>query len=199
MSMILPLDCNACLCTLWVDCKQAVSLSQPLCIYFNKGSHMLSIADTWGCMQYFFKSCFVIVTTSFHSVRLTRMHQHPVPQKIKQSYTRAKMHCYTTSNRWGNFFQRGFLTNSSMTACLIATDDVYAHHQCQQSIFPSWNRCYTCLIIINNNETPKGLAMINSAAMPQQLTVKPSYASASTKALMVKHPYQAWLPCHLMI
>jgi hypothetical protein len=52
----------------------------------------------------------------------------------------------------------------------------------------------------NNIKTPKGLAMINGAAMPPQLTVKPSYnTSASTKALIVQHPYQAWLPCRLMI
>ncbi len=46
----LPSDCNACLRTLRVDHKQAVSLSQPLCTYYNKGSHMLSIVDTWGHM-----------------------------------------------------------------------------------------------------------------------------------------------------
>ncbi len=39
---------------------------------------------------------------------------------------------------------------------------------------------------------PKGLAMINGAALHPRLTVKPSYnTSASTKALMVQHPYQA--------
>jgi hypothetical protein len=58
--------------------------------------------------------------------------------------------------------------------CLIATDDVRIHHQCQQSIFPLRNRIYASCIIINNIETPKGLAMINGAAMPQQFTVKPS-------------------------
>ncbi len=56
------------------------------------------------------------------------------------------------------------------------------------------------LIFYSIDETPKGLAMINSAAMHWQLTVKPSYnTSASIKALMVQHPYQAWLPCRLMI
>jgi hypothetical protein len=87
-----------------------------------------------------------------------------------------------------------------MTACLIATDDVYLNHQCQQKKIPLRNRFYASLIIINNIETPKGLAMINGAAVPPQLTVKPSYnTSASTKALMVQHPYQVWLPCHLII
>jgi hypothetical protein len=33
MRMILPSDCNACLRILWVDCKQAVSLSQLLCTW----------------------------------------------------------------------------------------------------------------------------------------------------------------------
>ncbi len=101
----------------------------------------------------------------------------------------------------GQFFsQQVFLQNCSMTACVIATDDVCIHHQCQQSIFPLRNRFYACLIIFNNIETHKGLTMINRASMPPQLTVKPSYyTSASTKALMVQHPYQAWLPCRLMI
>ncbi len=49
---------------------------------------MLSIVDTWGRMQYFFKSCFAIVTTGFCSVSLMRMHWHKVPQEIKQSYTK---------------------------------------------------------------------------------------------------------------
>ncbi len=41
--------------------------------------------------------------------------------------------------------------------------------------------------------------MINGTAMHPRLTVKPSYnTSASTKALMVQHPYQAWLPCRLI-
>jgi hypothetical protein len=70
-----------------------------------------------------------------------------------------------------------------MTACLIATDDTYIHHQCQESIFPLRNRLYASH---NNIETPKDLAMINGAAKTLQLTVKPSYnTSASTKALMV--------------
>ncbi len=71
--MILPSDCNACICTLWVDCKQALSLSfsqpavilsQPLCTYQNK---------IWGRIQHFFKSCFAIVTIGCCSVSLTRM------------------------------------------------------------------------------------------------------------------------------
>jgi hypothetical protein len=87
-----------------------------------------------------------------------------------------------------------------MNACLIATDDVYIHLQCQQSIFPLRNKFYASLISINNIETPKGLAMINGAAMPLQLTVKPAYnTSASTIALIVQHPCQAWLPCCLMV
>ncbi len=101
--LTLRLQCT-CLRTLRIDCKQAVSLSQLLYTYYNKGSHMLSIVDTWGCMQYFFKSCFSIVTTGFCLVSLTWMHWHPVPQEIKQSYTRATMHWYTTSNRQGNWF-----------------------------------------------------------------------------------------------
>jgi hypothetical protein len=98
--------------------------SQLLCTYYNKCSHMLSIVDTWGCMQYFFKSCFAIRTTSFCSVSLTRMHWHLVPQQKKQSYTKAAMHWYTTSNRQGNIFPyEGF--------CQIAQWWlVYSHRWC---------------------------------------------------------------------
>ncbi len=88
MRMNVPSDCNARIRILQVDCKQAVSLSQQLCTYYNKGSHTLSTVYTWGCMQYFFKSCLAIVTTGFGSVSLTRMHWHTVPQEIKQSYTK---------------------------------------------------------------------------------------------------------------
>jgi hypothetical protein len=35
-----------------------------------------------------------------------------------------------------SFSQQVFLPNCFMMACLIVTDDVHIHHQCQQSIFP---------------------------------------------------------------
>ncbi len=155
MRMNLPSDCNARTRILRVDCKQAVSLSQsavslsqPLCTYYNKGSHMLPIVYTWGCMQYFFKSCFAIVTPGVCSVSLMRMHWHPVPQEIKQSYTKnCNALVYNTNQVRQFFFQQGLLPNCLMTACLIATDDVYIHHLCQQCIFPL-NRFYASLVII---------------------------------------------------
>ncbi len=101
------------------------------------GLHMLSIVDTWGRIQHFFKSRFSIVTISFCSVSLIRMHWHPVPQKIKQSYTKNyDALVYNINQARQSFSQWGFVPNRSMMACLIATDDVYVHHQCQQSIFP---------------------------------------------------------------
>ncbi len=155
MRMNLPSDCNARVRTLRVDCKQAVRLSQPavilsqqLCTYHNEGSHILSIVDTWGCIQHFFKSWFaIIVTIGFCSVSLTRMHWHLVSQKIKQSYTKNynALVCNINQARQ-SFSQWGFMPNCSMTACLIATDDVYVPHQCQQSIFPL-NKFYASLTI----------------------------------------------------
>ncbi len=68
------------------------------------GSHMLSVVDTWGRIQHFLKSCLAIVTISFSSVSLTRMHWHPVPQKIKQVTLRTTIHWYKTSTRQGNLF-----------------------------------------------------------------------------------------------
>ncbi len=111
------------------------------------GSHMLSIFEIWGCIQHFFKSCLAIVTIGFCSVNLTRMHWHPVPQKIKQSYTTSyDTLVYNINQARQSFSQWGFMPICLMTACLIATDDVYIHHQCHQSIFPS-NRFYASLII----------------------------------------------------
>ncbi len=89
-------------------------------------SHMLSIVDTWGCIQHFFKSCLAIVTMGFCSVSLTRMHWHPVPQKVKQSYTKNyNTLVYNINQARQSFSQWFFFPNCSMTACLIATDDVY--------------------------------------------------------------------------
>ncbi len=95
MRMLLPSDCNAHIHTLRVDCKQAVSLSQlamilsqPLCTYHNK--RITYVVHSWymGAHSNFFNSCLAIVTIGFCSVSLTRMHWHPVPQKINQSYTK---------------------------------------------------------------------------------------------------------------
>jgi hypothetical protein len=125
MRMNLPSDCNACIHTLRLDHKQTMSLSQLLCTYYNKGSHMLSIVDTWGCMQYFFKSCFAMVTTSFCSVSLTRMHWHLVSQGTKQSYTKNyNALVYNINQATQSFSQWVFLPICLMRAWLIATDDV---------------------------------------------------------------------------
>ncbi len=85
---------------------------------------MLPIVDTWGHMQYFFKSCFAMVTTGFCSVSLTRMHWHLVPQEIKQSYTNNAL-VYNINQARQSLSHQDFLPNCSMMACLIATDDVY--------------------------------------------------------------------------
>ena len=102
------------------------------------GSNMLSIVDTWGCIQHFFKVLISHITIGSCSVSLTRMHWHLVPPPKKCKVTlRTTMHWYTTSTRQGNLFsQQGFVSNCLMMACLIATDDVYIHHQCHQSISP---------------------------------------------------------------
>ncbi len=124
--------------------KSRVSHSRPWfshshCAHIiTKELHMLSIVDTWGRIQHFFKSCFAIVTIgSCCSVSLTRMHWHPIPQKIKQSYTKNyNALVYNINQTRQPFSQQGFMPNFLMTACLIATDEVYVHCQCQQSIFP---------------------------------------------------------------
>ncbi len=116
-------------------------------LIITTGSHVLSIVDTWGRIQHFFKSCLAIVTIGFCSATLTRMHWHPVPQEISKVTLRTTIHWYTTSTRQGNIFPMRFCAKlRSMMACLIATDDVYIHHQCHQSIFPL-NRFYASLVI----------------------------------------------------
>jgi hypothetical protein len=52
-----------------------------------------------------------------------------------------------------------FLTEVYLPICLMmaplnATDDVYIHNQCQQSMFALKNRFYASLIIIKTIETP---------------------------------------------
>ncbi len=147
MRMILHSDCNAYAYTpCGVDCKQAMSLSQlavilsqPLCTYHNNRITYVvhSWYDTWGRIQHFFHSCLAIVTIGFCSVSLMRMHWHPVPQKIKHSYTKNyDTLAYNINQARHSFSQQGFAPNCLMMACLIATDDVYIHHQCHQSIFP---------------------------------------------------------------
>ncbi len=133
--------------------KLWVSHSRPWFSYSNcahiitKGSHMLSIVDTWGCIQHFFKSCFAIVTIGCCSVSLTRMQWHPVPQKIKQSYTKNyNALVYNINQARQSFSQQCFMLNCSTTAYLIATDDVYVHCKCQQNIIPL-NKFYASLII----------------------------------------------------
>ncbi len=133
--------------------KQWVSHSWPWfshshCAHIiTTGSHMLSIVDTWGCIQHCFKSCLAIVTMGFCSVSLTRMHWHPVPQKKSKSYTKNyDTLVYNINQARQSFSRQGFVPNCSMTACLVATDDVYIHNQCHQSIFPL-NRFYASLII----------------------------------------------------
>jgi hypothetical protein len=111
------------------------------------GSHMLSIVETWGCIQHFFKSCLAIMTIGFCSVSITRIHWHLGPQKIKQSYTKNySTLVYNINQVRQSFSQPGFVPKFLMMACLIATDDVYIHHQCHQSIF-LLNRFYASLII----------------------------------------------------
>ncbi len=104
----------------------------------TKGSHMLSIVDTRGHIQHFFKSCLAIVTIGCCSVSLTRMHWHPVPQKIKQSYTKNyNALVYNINQARQSFSQQGFMPNCSMTACLIATDDVYMYTTSVNKAFSS--------------------------------------------------------------
>jgi hypothetical protein len=81
---------------------------------------MLPIIDTWGHIQYFFKSCFAIVTTSFCSASLTRMHWHPVPQEIKESYSKNyNALVYNINQARQPFSQQGFFPYCLMMACLM--------------------------------------------------------------------------------
>ncbi len=127
-----------------------------MCTHYNKGSHMLSIIDTWGHMNYFFKSGFVIATTGFSSVSLMQMNWCLVPQQIKckvmqyQELWSTGIHHKTGK---AIFTDKGSLPNYSMTALLLATDDAYIHNQCQQSIFALKNRFHASLTIIHNRET----------------------------------------------
>ncbi len=110
MRIILPSDCNACLRALnpnrLVVSKPRVSHSRVHTPWW--GPLMLSIVDTWGCIQYFFESCFAIVTTSFYLVSLTKMHWHLVPQEIKK--VTLELWCTGIQHQTGKaiFFPRSF-------------------------------------------------------------------------------------------
>ena len=65
---------------------------------------------------------------------------------------------------------------------------MHYNNQCQQSNFCLTTVFLLSLIIYWTNN---GLAMINGATMPLQITEKPSFnTTASTKALMVQNRYQ---------
>jgi hypothetical protein len=128
--------CGLMVSKLWFSHSQPWFSHSHCAHIITKRSCMLSIADTWGHIKHFLKSCFAIVTIGCCSVSLMRMHWHPVPQKIKQNYTKNyNALVYNINQARQSFSHWGFMSNCSMTACLIATNDVYVHHQCQQSIF----------------------------------------------------------------
>ncbi len=73
----------------YAPCKLIVS--KPWVFYsrpwFSHSHYAHIITKHGGAFKHFSKFCFAIVTIGFCSVSLTRMHWHPVAQKIKQSYT----------------------------------------------------------------------------------------------------------------
>ncbi len=147
-----------------------MSLSELCATHLNTGSPMLSNVNTWGHMQYFFKSCLAIATTSLCSVRLMRMHWCLVLQNRWNA-----MLCNINSalvyitNGKAIVYWKSFFANRLMTALLLATDEVHAQpvlvkHVCIKNRFFCWSYY----------KDTKGLAMINGAAMPPWITVKPS-------------------------
>jgi len=115
-----------------------------------------------------------------------------------QCYAITTMHWCTSLTDRQFSHEKSFFANHLMTALLLATDEVHAQSVSVKHFFLK-NRFFAGLIIFKYKDT-KGLAMINGAAMPPGISGKPSYnTSASTKALMVQHPYQAWLTCRSMI
>ncbi len=127
------------------------------------------------------------------------MHWHPDPQQINKVTPYLELWCTGIQHQTGEaFFPKVFCHIARWQ--LFKPQMMYITPPVSTKHVPSRNMFYACLIIINNIETQKGLAMIKGAAMRMRLIVKPSYynTSASTKALMVQNLYQAWLPCCLM-
>ncbi len=71
---------------------------------------MLSIVNTWGHMQYFFKSCLVIAYTGLCSVSLMRMQWRPVPQQINAKLRNSYNALVYITNIFMQFAWQGFLT-----------------------------------------------------------------------------------------
>ncbi len=145
MRMILPSDCNSRIHTLRIDCKQAVSLSQPamilsqpLCTYHNK--RITYVVHSWYMGAHSTLLLWVLLCHSNHQLLFSQPHEDALtlgPPEKKQSYTKNYDALVSNINQARqSFSQWGFMPNRSMMACLIATDNVYVHHQCQQSIFP---------------------------------------------------------------
>jgi hypothetical protein len=62
-----------------------------------------------------------------------------------------------------------------LNAGSFASHKMYTHNQCQQKHFCLKKYIFfASVVIFKNTSHCKGLAMINGAAMPPQLTVKPS-------------------------
>jgi hypothetical protein len=89
-----------------------------------------------------------------------------------QCYAIITMHwCKSLTDR--QFFPRQrFFANRSMMALLLPTDEVHAQPVSVKQ-FCLKNRFFASLIIFKFKDT-QGLAMVNGAAVPPQITVKPS-------------------------
>jgi hypothetical protein len=98
---------------------------------------MLSIVYTWGVHEMLFQ---VLPCHCHHQFLFSQPQEDaltPGPPENKASYTKNYDALVYNINQARQYFsQQGYLPNRLMTACVIATDDVYIHHQCQQSIFP---------------------------------------------------------------
>jgi hypothetical protein len=146
-----------------------------------------------GAHATLFKSYPAIVTIGFHSANFKQVSVMPsLPSIICTLNASTTMHGYTSYHKRQHFFLQRFSASLSMTAqsilILIATNMMHSNNQCQHSNF-CLKTSFFCKSL--NYWTNNGLAMINDATMPLQITEKPSCnTTASTKALMVQNRYQ---------
>jgi hypothetical protein len=162
----------------------------------NKEYHIGFHCKHMGAHATLFKSCPAIVIIGFHSANFKQVSVMPGPPSIICTLNAStKMHWCTLYHKRQHFFScKRFSASLLMTAqsilILIATDMMHSNNQCQQSNF-----CLETVFFAKSKLfywTNNGLAMINGATMPLQITEKTSFnTTASTKAVMVQNRYQA--------
>ncbi len=130
-----------------VNNNWAVSLSQLCATHLNTGSPMLSNVSTWGCTQYFFKSCQTIrPPVCVQSASGGCIDPFPPKTEQMQCYSITTMH-WRTSLTDRHFFPKKDFCQLFDDGSFCYPQMKYIHNQCQWSIFALRTGFFASLII----------------------------------------------------